>query len=30
MPSGFVKPDAFVKAVYESLRTPPKRGAHRH
>ena len=30
MPSGFIKPDAFVKAVYESLRSPPKRTAHRH
>ncbi len=31
MPDGFVKPDAFVKAVYESLRAPPKRSApHRH
>ncbi|HEV2080128.1 MAG TPA: MBL fold metallo-hydrolase [Allosphingosinicella sp.] len=31
MRDGFVKPDAFVKAVYESLRSPPKRAAaHRH
>ena len=31
MPDGFVKPDAFVKAVLESLRSPPKRPApHRH
>jgi len=27
MPSGFIKPDAFVKAVHESLRSPPKRTA---
>ena len=32
MPSGFIKPDAFVKAVYESLSKPLSRrtGAHRH
>ena len=30
MPSGFIKPDDFVKAVYESLRSPPKRTTHPH
>ncbi len=30
MPGGFVKPDAFVQAVYESLRKPPPPAAHSH
>jgi glyoxylase-like metal-dependent hydrolase (beta-lactamase superfamily II) len=31
MPGGFIKPDEFVKALYESLRSPPKRAVpHRH
>ena len=30
MPSGFIKPDAFVKAVYESLRNPPRPAGHSH
>ena len=34
MPSGFIKPDQFVEAVYNSLRNPPKQGhggqAHKH
>lgn len=30
MPDGFVKPDQFVEAVYESLRNPPKASAHHH
>ena len=28
MPSGFIKPDQFVEAVYNSLRTPPKKAVH--
>jgi hypothetical protein len=27
MPSGFIKPDQFVEAVYNSLRNPPKQGS---
>lgn len=27
---GFIKPDAFVATVYESLRNPPKSADHRH
>jgi cyclase len=30
MPSGFIKPDQFVEAVYESLRNPPKPQPHSH
>jgi glyoxylase-like metal-dependent hydrolase (beta-lactamase superfamily II) len=33
MPGGFIKPDQFVEAVYNSLRNPPRSappGAHRH
>jgi glyoxylase-like metal-dependent hydrolase (beta-lactamase superfamily II) len=30
MPSGFIKPDQFVEAVYNSLRSPPKRVPHKH
>lgn len=30
MPNGFIKPDQFVQAVYESLRSPPKPAAHSH
>jgi len=30
MPSGFIKPDQFVEAVYNSLRNPPKRATHSH
>ena len=31
MPSGFIKPDQFVEAVYNSLRTPPaKKAPHSH
>ncbi len=30
MPSGFVKPDNFVQAVYESLRNPPRSAGHSH
>jgi glyoxylase-like metal-dependent hydrolase (beta-lactamase superfamily II) len=32
MPAGFIKPDQFVEAVYNSLRAPPKKPAapHRH
>jgi glyoxylase-like metal-dependent hydrolase (beta-lactamase superfamily II) len=36
MPSGFIKPDQFVEAVYNSLRTPPRKApsqagnSHRH
>ena len=30
MPSGFIKPDQFVEAVYNSLRNPPKPVAHKH
>ena len=32
MPAGFIKPDQFVEAVYNSLRTPPKAGGagHKH
>lgn len=31
MPDGFIKPDAFVEAVYNSLRNPPKQAAaHKH
>jgi glyoxylase-like metal-dependent hydrolase (beta-lactamase superfamily II) len=28
MPSGFIKPSAFVQAVYESLRSPPRSAGH--
>lgn len=30
MPSGFVKPNQFVEAVYNSLRSPPKPAPHAH
>lgn len=30
MPNGFIKPDQFVEAVYNSLRNPPKAAAHSH
>jgi glyoxylase-like metal-dependent hydrolase (beta-lactamase superfamily II) len=30
MPNGFIKPDQFVEAVYNSLRTPPKKAVHSH
>ena len=30
MPDGFIKPDAFVEAVFTSLRNPPKSGSHAH
>jgi glyoxylase-like metal-dependent hydrolase (beta-lactamase superfamily II) len=30
MPSGFIKPDQFVEAVFNSLRTPPKKAVHSH
>lgn len=30
MPDGFQKPDEFVKAIYESLRSPPKAEVHGH
>ncbi|PSJ36353.1 MBL fold metallo-hydrolase [Allosphingosinicella deserti] len=30
MPDGFIKPDAFVEAVYTSLRSPPKGAPHAH
>jgi glyoxylase-like metal-dependent hydrolase (beta-lactamase superfamily II) len=32
MPAGFIKPDQFVEAVYNSLRNPPKAGGagHKH
>ena len=30
MPDGFIPPDRFVEAVYNSLRTPPKAPAHTH
>jgi hypothetical protein len=31
MPDGFIKPDQFVEAVYNSLRTPPaKKAPHSH
>jgi cyclase len=30
MPDGFIKPDQFVEAVYNSLRNPPKTAAHSH
>lgn len=30
MPDGFVKPDAFVATVYDSLRKPPRAAPHRH
>jgi len=30
MPNGFIKPDQFVEAVYNSLRAPPKKAAHSH
>ena len=30
MPNGFIKPDQFVEAVYNSLRNPPKRAAAAH
>lgn len=30
MPDGFVKPDQFVEAVYNSLRNPPASAAHSH
>ena len=30
MPDGFIKPDQFVEAVYNSLRTPPKKAVHSH
>jgi len=30
MPTGFIKPDQFVEAVYNSLRAPPKKTAHSH
>lgn len=30
MPNGFVKPDQFVEAVYNSLRTPPRPAQHSH
>ena len=30
MPSGFIKPDQFVEAVYNSLRNPPKATPHKH
>jgi glyoxylase-like metal-dependent hydrolase (beta-lactamase superfamily II) len=31
MPDGFIKPDQFVEAVYNSLRTPPaKKASHSH
>jgi cyclase len=30
MPDGFIKPDQFVEAVYNSLRNPPKQAVHSH
>jgi glyoxylase-like metal-dependent hydrolase (beta-lactamase superfamily II) len=30
MPNGFIKPDQFVEAVYNSLRNPPKPAQHSH
>jgi glyoxylase-like metal-dependent hydrolase (beta-lactamase superfamily II) len=30
MPGGFIKPDQFVEAVYNSLRKPPKAALHAH
>lgn len=30
MPNGFIKPDQFVEAVYNSLRAPPKKPVHSH
>lgn len=30
MPSGFIKPDQFVEAVYKSLRSPPRSAPHSH
>lgn len=30
MPSGFIKPDGFVEAVYDSLRKPARAAPHRH
>jgi glyoxylase-like metal-dependent hydrolase (beta-lactamase superfamily II) len=30
MPIGFIKPDQFIEAVYNSLRKPPKPAAHSH
>lgn len=30
MPDGFIKPDQFVEAVYNSLRSPPAPAAHTH
>ena len=30
MPDGFIKPDAFVEAVFTSLRNPPKSASHAH
>jgi glyoxylase-like metal-dependent hydrolase (beta-lactamase superfamily II) len=30
MPSGFITPDRFVEAVYNSLRSPPKAAPHKH
>ena len=30
MPDGFITPDAFVEAVYKSLRNPPRPAEHKH
>lgn len=30
MPDGFIKPDQFVEAVYNSLRNPPRKAPHSH
>jgi hypothetical protein len=30
MPDGFIKPDQFVEAVYNSLRAPAKTPSHSH